>query len=112
MTKVDVFVSDPWEFGTECGSGPFTGRVVEIDDDAYLIRLDTSLNYRGLSFKSLIAKPRHVGVTPTDFDLAEGMLSTNMVLSISSPDSLQATKSAGVGENLVVIGSLRATATT
>jgi len=61
--EVNLIVSDPWEFGTEHGTGPFTGRIVHVGssasgDVAVLLRLDDPLSFKGESLQCFIATPR------------------------------------------------------
>jgi hypothetical protein len=56
--KVDVLVSDPWEFGTECGVGPFPA-LVESANGELLLRLEAPIQYRGAQLLSVVAAPRH-----------------------------------------------------
>jgi hypothetical protein len=58
---VTITVSDPWEFGTLCGVGPFPGRVVEERPDAIAVVLDVPLSYEGKRLASVIIRPRHLG---------------------------------------------------
>lgn len=54
-----VLVSDPWEFGTECGVGPFAGIVEAARSDMLLLRLEAPIDYRGARLLSIVATPRH-----------------------------------------------------
>lgn len=58
---VDLSVSDPWEFGTECGEGPFSGRVTDVAKDALMVRLETPLRYQGKQLVAVIVRPRYTG---------------------------------------------------
>lgn len=51
-------VSDPWEFGTECGVGPFLGSVSDHDDVRLLVVLDEPIVYRGVAYSSILGRPR------------------------------------------------------
>ena len=66
--SVAVTVSDPWDFVTVHGSGPFIGKITKIStinpvqgwgkDPAAIIRLDKPLVFKDLEYKYLIASPR------------------------------------------------------
>lgn len=68
---VALTVSDPWDFVTVHGSGPFHGKILSIGtpapgagwgtEAAALIRLDKPLVYQGEVFEFLIASPRLSG---------------------------------------------------
>lgn len=58
---VDVSVSDPWEFGTECGPGPFSGKVTDIAVDALTVRLEAPLQFQGQELVAVVVRPRHTG---------------------------------------------------
>jgi hypothetical protein len=61
---VSIVVSDPWEFGSECGTGPFFGTITDASADTLIVRLAKPIAYRGRTFPTGIAKPRHVGDQP------------------------------------------------
>jgi hypothetical protein len=59
---VSITVSDPWEFGTECGTGPFAGTITDVASDWLIIRLAVPIAYRGneaVGSKSASGLPRH-----------------------------------------------------
>jgi hypothetical protein len=58
---VDLSVSDPWAFGSECGPGPFPGKVTDVTEDALLVRLDSPLRYQGGQLIAVIVRPRYTG---------------------------------------------------
>jgi len=57
-------VSDPWELGTACGTGPFLGRMVAVDETRLIIRLLTPIVYQGKELRTVLAQPRHEGDAP------------------------------------------------
>jgi len=57
---VAISVSDPWEFGTHCGVGPFPGRVVEQRPDVVAVKLDLPLSYAGKRLTSVVIRARHL----------------------------------------------------
>lgn len=58
---VDLSVSDPWEFGTECGEGPFSGLVTDAAKDALTVRLERPLRYQGKQLVAVVVRPRYKG---------------------------------------------------
>ena len=79
---VSVFISDPWEFGTACGTGPFKGRVADATTDQLIIALTSPINYQGKTFTTVIARSRHVGVD-TETVATKGMPSNLILLPIA-----------------------------
>lgn len=77
--RCHVLVSDPWEFGTECGVGPFVAVVGSIQDDALLLLLEVPIEYRGTRLMTILARPRSVyfGV---DSLISGSRLAANMAL--------------------------------
>ncbi len=57
--KVELRVSDPWDFCTLYGSGPFTANIERVQPPALLVRLDCPFNYRGEQHEYLIVQLRH-----------------------------------------------------
>ena len=57
--RVKLVVSDPWDFVTDNGSGPFEGEVVQEISDAILVKLDTSIEDKGETYEFLVVSTRH-----------------------------------------------------
>ena len=64
--KVSIVISDPWDFITEQGEGPITGKIIKVGanswkpgQDAILIHIDTPLKFKGVCCEYFIATPRH-----------------------------------------------------
>ena len=77
-SQVSILISDPWEFATECGTGPFTGLVTDATEDRLVIALRSPIAYRGRALKTIIARSRHVGVGIQA--IATGVMASNFVL--------------------------------
>jgi hypothetical protein len=75
---VTITVSDPWEFGTECGTGPFGGVISDVTSDRLVVRLSTPIVYRGRVLSVVHARPRHLGDTPATVGLRP--LHANLIL--------------------------------
>jgi len=63
--SVAVMVSDPWEFGTAHGVGPFTAKVVKTGKDESgllkaLLRLDVPVVFEGVRYEFIVAESRAV----------------------------------------------------
>ena len=75
---VHLTISDPWEFGTECGVGPFGGDILDASSEVILLRLRRPLSYQGRQLGYAVARPRHTGDTTQLLDqrrsLAVGLL--------------------------------------
>lgn len=71
--KVQILVSDPWEFGTEVGTGSILAVIEQVsikidvktdefsERESILIRILSPFAYRKMKFEFLIASPRHFG---------------------------------------------------
>ncbi len=79
--RVEVFITDPWDFGSKNGVGPFYGNVVDSDEKKILIRLDKPLGYSDTEYVYLLGEKRHEGdsigamsgeAIPMNFVLLEG----------------------------------------
>lgn len=64
-TKINLIVSDPWEFGSQHGTGPFSGRILGAsfdsssnEDVAVLLQLDDRLSFKGQSVEYFVVTPR------------------------------------------------------
>jgi len=63
---IEIVVSDPWDFVTDNGSGPFAGVVDRVEGECLLIRLERAIEHGGQPFEHLVVSPRS-----TCDDLAE-----------------------------------------
>ena len=70
--KVSLGVSEPFEFGTEHGTGPFTGRVSAVRGDTLVVALEAPLVFRGEKIIQLVATARHEGARLDAATLGEG----------------------------------------
>jgi hypothetical protein len=57
--QVTFQVSDPWDFGTEHGVGPFPASIEAASQQGLLLQLAKPLVYKGLPFRFVVATPRH-----------------------------------------------------
>lgn len=65
--KIEIIVSDPWEFGTIHGTGPFLAEVLkEKDNEALLIKLDKALEFEQVQCQYFVASPRLEGDSISD----------------------------------------------
>ena len=77
--KIALLISDPWDFGTECGTGPFNGCIVDIDKEKTLIALDRTIEYSNISYYSALCQIRHEGFSMDDLRTGK-TISINAVL--------------------------------
>lgn len=79
--KVEIGVSDPWEFESETGTGKMPARVLQIGREmlqrgkesstsALLLQVDQPVKYKGAICEFFVASPRHQG---KDFTLLDKM---------------------------------------
>ena len=54
-----IEVSDPWDFGTAYGTGPFLVTILERRDNELLLRLGQVFDVGGREFSLVIAAPRY-----------------------------------------------------
>jgi len=100
-----IWISDPWDFGTECGVGPFEGVIVQSEPRSLLIRLDAPIDYRSTRLVGVIAQPRHVERYFTSAD-SETIPANFMFLSGSVGDERIGTSREFV-EEFAAIGALK-----
>jgi hypothetical protein len=100
--RASVQVSEPWEFGTECGVGTFEGLVVDEDEGRLLITLDKPVIYKGTNYRMLMGRPRHAAhLGEVAFHKHE--IPMNFILYTDCPNLRQDE----VGQGIAVIGSAR-----
>jgi hypothetical protein len=103
--QVEVHVSDPWEFGTECGVGPFLAIVVDAEPGALLLRLQSPIEYRGRRFQTILARPRYAPVSAGPL-LDSGQLAVNLALLVEEVPLLAAVTLATRAGMVAAIGSV------
>ncbi len=112
-TRVTLMISDPWDFGTECGVGPFYGKIADIgtekidslDIEKALINLERSIKYSGVSYVSAICYIRHEG---SSFDNLQGKatVAVNVSLTPAQAKSFTEIKDEDLRNGFEAIGSL------
>ena len=108
-SKVEFYVSDPWEFGTEHGCGPFQATIFRASSRCVLIRLDTPLTFDGTRYEYIVVAPRHDNVSLSDLETGE-RISCNMYqgspnASVADPESFGIKR--WRGETRMLIGDIR-----
>lgn len=86
--SIDLTVSDPWEFGNECGVGPFGSEVVDHSDEAILVKLKEALFYKGSRLSSVIIRGRYAR-SPYNLLRQQGALSASFLFLHNEVGSLQ-----------------------
>ena len=59
--QILIIVSEPWDFVTQHGSGPFTATTEDVSEQQVAIRLRQPLDFRNEVIALLVATPRHIG---------------------------------------------------
>jgi hypothetical protein len=57
--RVRIEISDPWDFGTECGTAPRKGVLFSLSDLRAVVELDETVVYQGLALQSVVVTSRH-----------------------------------------------------
>jgi hypothetical protein len=83
-SRIALFVSDPWEFGTECGPGPFGGNIIDKDGIKVLILLASKISYSESEYSACICTPRHQGKDIRDILSGEKVAANMMLISMNA----------------------------
>jgi hypothetical protein len=103
--RVQILVSDPWEFGTECGVGPFAAVITAAKPDVLLLTLEVPIEYQGARLKTVVARPHFVSGEIVSLT-SEGHLDANFaILRVSVATLSEVTDDAETGM-VSAIGSL------
>lgn len=100
--RVALSISDPWDFGTECGTGPFTGTIARIDDEHIVVWLDDPISYRGRALRIAVVRARHADERVGS--VRSRTLAANILL--FPLDLVKVTRSADTRNGVNVIGSV------
>lgn len=101
---VSLLVSDPWEFGTECGVGPFLGTVTDASTESLVVGLTTPIVYKGRTLRCAVARPRHVGDEARS--VAVKPLFANIILTTVAVSTVMDVTPEATKDGVVVIGTL------
>ncbi len=104
-SRVALVVSDPWEFGSECGTGPFVGIVKDEDNGKALIHFDKTISYGGTNYSLCICFPRHQGKDINDILNGE-KIAANMMLISAKVASLSDVNQQSQYKTQAIIGTI------
>src|SRR5712691_1305982 len=112
--RAALTISDPWDFGTECGVGPFYGRVTDsgtkriADEDVQraLVMLDRPINYSNTNHVSAICSVRHEGTALDDLG-TESKVSVNITLLPKEAKTFREISRDDFRKGFAAIGSLQ-----
>ncbi|HQF84805.1 MAG TPA: hypothetical protein PLX58_07505 [Smithellaceae bacterium] len=104
-SRMALFVSDPWEFGSECGTGPFVGTIKDEDNGKALVRFDKTISYGGTDYSLCICFPRHQGKDINDI-LNGTRVSVNVMLISAKDASLSDVNQQSLYKTQAVIGTI------
>lgn len=112
--RVALMVSDPWDFGTECGVGPFYARITDagveringVEVERALVTLERPIEYSGDSYLSAICSIRHEGVSFNDL-LSRKIISLNITLLPIPAKTFIQVNNDNFRKGFAVIGSIK-----
>ena len=97
-------ISDPWDFGTECGVGPFFGSVTDLEPERVLVLLEHPIKYSNAVYMSAKAQVRHEGTSTDDLNRG-GRIPVNITLLSGNSTSL-AEADRALNERFRAIGTI------
>ena len=104
--RLTVTISDPWEFGTECGVGPFAGRIEDLENTRLLLKLNYPICFRKVNLLSAISQLRYVNSSFDDLLLGRS-LATNLVLLPISPRTLNEISAEEFRRGIAAVGTVK-----
>ena len=112
--RAALMISDPWEFGTECGVGPFYGqltdsgteRISTVDVQRVLVALERPINYSGTIYLSAICHMRHEGNSLNDLQ-AKLSVSVNVTFLPKAPEKFSEISDVDFRRGFASTGSLQ-----
>jgi len=102
---VAFVISDPWEFGTECGIGPFFGIIKDKNSGKALIYLDKTISYSGTNYSVCVCTSRHQGKDIDDILNGE-KVAANMMLISTKATSFSDVDKQSQNKSQAVIGTI------
>lgn len=112
---IDLEISDPWEFGTVHGTGPFRALLVKFFtsstyecDKLGVAKLDVSVIFKGKTYEYILMQSRHTDVGIEELKRGNTILCNLLAISENSADSsdpLEASKNDP--KATILVGSVR-----
>lgn len=102
--SVAITISDPWEFGTECGTGPFMGNVMDANSEMLVISLSEPVTYQGRTLHTVVVRPRYQGDLPGS--VVSKAVSSNLMLLPASIRTIADVKSSNTRDGIAAIGTV------
>jgi len=65
--NIKVRISDPWDFGTEHGNGPFDATIIKSTKDKIVIKFIKPFQYKDTNCQYFVASCRHQNQFDEDF---------------------------------------------
>jgi hypothetical protein len=104
--RLALEISDPWDFGTECGTGPFYGLISDADDTRLLVALEGPIEYAKQVYTRAMCDVRHEGVSTLDL-WQRAFIPVNVLLLTASADRFADITREDLKTAMAAIGSLR-----
>ncbi len=68
MNRIDVKISDPWELGEAVRWQPLAAKIVSIQGESVLLRLDCPFEFKATTCEFFVASPRLEGYSISELD--------------------------------------------
>lgn len=114
--RVALMISDPWEFVTECGVGPFYGeitdigeeRITSLDIERALISLERFIQCSDATYVSAICYIRHEGFSLNNLG-GKATVSVNVILLPAQAMRFPEVNADDIRKGFVATGSIERT---
>ena len=104
-SKVALVGSDPWEFVSECGAGPFQGNIKDEKSGKVLVCFNRTLLYDGIDYSVCICSARHHGKDVLNILNGE-KIPVNIMLISGNVTSLTQIDQRGQHKTQAIIGTI------
>lgn len=91
---IDVEISDPWDFGTAHGTGPFQGCLIKFfasqeygADKLGVVKLDEPLDFQNMRYEYLLVQSRHVDTQVAEIENGKRVLCNLSAISEASTNA-------------------------
>ena len=109
--RVTIAISDPWDLGESIAWQPVPGTLIELRDDdrggRALVRLDSPLEYEGMSYAHVVASPRHEGGSLRNVDAGEAVFCGLIGIREQQANSPEALETTGWRGGLGFVGTVQ-----
>ena len=103
--RIALTISEPWDFGTECGVGPFYGYIIDVEEKRFLIALENPITYSNATYVLANCQLRYEDDSTSDLR-GRAAITVNVTLRSGQAQKLTEINGNYSGDRMTGIGTI------